>query len=224
MLVAGFPAGPWGTNCWVAAAAAGAECVVIDPGMDALGPLQDLLQQHRLKPVAVLLTHGHMDHMWSVTPVADGYGIPAVVHAADQALLTRPDLAVSAETAELIRGLGADFVEPAELRVVNEDAEVEFAGLKWSIRHAPGHTAGSMVFHSVGEVPLMFSGDVLFRDAIGRTDLPGGDHSQMLASLARVVLPAADETVVHCGHGPSTTIGRERRENPYLRSLAGREQ
>lgn len=218
MLVAGFPAGPWGTNCWVAAAAAGSECIVIDPGFEAAGSLKELLLEHRLRPVAVLLTHGHMDHMWSVTPVADGYGIPAVVHEADRELLAHPERAVSVEAAAMIEALGGEFVEPASVQVLTSDLDIEFAGLRINVQHTPGHTRGSVVFGIAEGVPVLFSGDLLFQGSIGRTDLPGGDPTAMMASLQRVFDKVPDRAMVHCGHGPSTTIGRERASNPYLPS------
>jgi len=224
MLVAGFPAGPFGTNCWLLATGPGCEAVIVDPGMDARAGIEQVVAEHHLRPVAVVLTHGHIDHMWSVMPVADGYAIPAWVHPGDRALLADPFAGVSTETraafAHLVGSTG--FAEPAEVRELADGAELELAGLTLVADHAPGHTPGSTAFrlHDPENGPLMLSGDLLFAGSIGRTDLPGGDHAAMLASLRRVVLSQPDEMVVLPGHGATTTIGRERRTNPYLQALA----
>lgn len=219
MLVSGFAAGPWGTNCWVVAPAAHSECIVIDPGLDSLSLLAERLAANSLKPVAVLLTHGHIDHMWSVTPLADGYDIPAVIHAADRHLLSDPLAGVGPAARDLVEQLNADFVEPARLQVFDSNFDLEIAGLKIRIESAPGHTAGSVVYKISDDRPRMFSGDVLFKGSIGRTDLPGGSMDAMLQSLRNVILPTPAETIVHCGHGADTTIESELRSNPYLREI-----
>lgn len=221
MLVAGFAAGPWGTNCWVLSPGAGQECLVVDPGMDSLPQLQEILKEQRLKPVAVLLTHGHMDHMWSVTPCADGYGIPAYIHSADRRLLENPELGVSAQAAEMIKALGAKFAEPASVVELREDTEISLAGFSLLAQWAPGHTPGSVAFTVAGEVPRMFSGDLLFRGSVGRTDLPGGSPEAMADSLRRVIGGADPTTLVHCGHGPDTSVAAELMGNPFLANLRG---
>lgn len=223
MLVAGFPAGPWGTNCWVVASGANAECVVIDPGFDAMAPLADLLGERGLKPIAVALTHGHVDHMWSVYPVSKGYDIPALVHPDDRHLLGDPLSGISPEGRAMVAQMGGSFVEPEVVSEVTDNMVLELAGISFHISHAPGHTPGSVVYtcQDSGD-SRMFSGDVLFRGSIGRTDLPGGDHAAMLNSLERVIDQASDDLVVHCGHGPDTTIGYEKQTNPYIRGLQSR--
>ncbi|CAN5381190.1 MBL fold metallo-hydrolase [soil metagenome] len=219
MLVTGFPAGAFGTNCYVLAPGAGSECVVIDPGQDAPGPLADVLAEHRLKPVAVVLTHGHLDHAWSVVPVCSGYDIPAYIHPEDRAMLADPLSWHGEVIGAMIAGLS--FAEPDELAELADGQVLDLAGVMLTTRHAPGHTRGSVAFELTHpEAPILLSGDLLFAGSIGRTDLPGGSHPQMLDSLARVCLPLADETVVLSGHGPQTTIGRERATNPYLREAA----
>lgn len=223
MLIAGFPAGPWGTNCYVAATGPGSECVVIDPGMDATEGVAQVIREHRLKPVAVLVTHGHVDHMWCVAPVAGSYDATAWVHPADRHLLSDPTAGMSPDTAQMLLGGGYEFAEPDDVRELADLQELELAGLRFVVDHAPGHTRGSVTFRSpydredVSEV--MFSGDLLFAGSIGRTDLPGGDHATMLQSLKTKVLPLADDVVVLPGHGEQTSIGRERATNPYLQDL-----
>lgn len=225
MLIAAFPAGPWGTNCYVAATAAGSECVVIDPGKDAAPGVADIVREHRLKPVAVLLTHGHIDHMWSVTPVAGAYDATAWIHPDDRHLLTDPLAGISRESAGMLLGGDYEFTEPDDVRELADATTLELAGLGFVVDHTPGHTEGSVTFRTpyddraeISEV--MFSGDLLFAGSIGRTDLPGGDHATMLRSLATKVLPLADDIVVLPGHGEQTSIGRERATNPFLLDLA----
>ncbi|MGI8613760.1 MAG: MBL fold metallo-hydrolase [Nocardioidaceae bacterium] len=224
MLIAGFPAGPWGTNCYVVAIGAANECVVIDPGKDATGAVADVVRDHRLKPVSVLLTHGHIDHVWCVLPVAGSYQTPAYLHPADRHLLTDPTAGISPDSAQLLLGAGYSFAEPDEVRELADGQALSLAGLELVVDHTPGHTAGSVTFRSPYDGPedaseVLFSGDLLFAGSIGRTDLPGGDHQTMLRTLAAKVLPLEDSTVVLPGHGPRTSIGRERATNPYLKDL-----
>jgi glyoxylase-like metal-dependent hydrolase (beta-lactamase superfamily II) len=225
VLVVGFPAGPWGTNCWVLAPAAGEQCVIVDPGKDSAPGIEEAMREHGLSPVGVLLTHGHIDHVWSVVPVCGARGIPAYLHPADRHLLTDPGAGLSPQTRDLLAGMTGGVLttaEPDDLRELSDGLEIELAGLAFVVDHAPGHTGGSVMFRRDGELgvpPLLISGDVLFEGSIGRTDLPGGDHAAMLHSLATKVLPLDDETVVLPGHGETTTIARERVANPYLTAL-----
>ena len=218
MLVVGFPAGVFGTNCYVLASAPGAECVVIDPGMDAVDPLHDVLSEHDLKPVAVVLTHGHLDHTFSVVPVCSGYDIAAYIHPDDGPMLADPVRWHGPALGAIVAGM--PIPEPEDLRFLTDGVQLDLAGVALTPRHSPGHTLGSTVFElALEDGPGLLSGDLLFAGSIGRVDLPGGSMSQMTASLARVVLPLDDATVVLPGHGPVTTIGRERATNPYLQDL-----
>jgi glyoxylase-like metal-dependent hydrolase (beta-lactamase superfamily II) len=224
VLIAGFPAGAWGTNCYVVAPAAGEQCVVIDPGQDAAPGVDEVVREHRLRPVAVLLTHGHLDHVWSVVPVCGAHDVPAYIHPADRELLTDPGKGFGLPAGHPLFG-GLTWSEPDDVREIADGCGLQLAGLDITVDLAPGHTPGSITFRVAGDadVPaaeLLFSGDLLFAGSIGRTDLPGGDQEALLASLARVCLPLPDETPVLSGHGPQTTIGRERASNPWLRALA----
>jgi glyoxylase-like metal-dependent hydrolase (beta-lactamase superfamily II) len=224
VLIAGFPAGPWGTNCYVAATSAGAECVVVDPGKDAAAGVAEVVREHRLKPVAVLLTHGHVDHMWSVTPVAGTYDATAWIHPGDRHLLADPVAGLSRESAAMLLGGDYEFTEPDDVRELGDGDALELAGLRFVVDHTPGHTEGSVTFRtpyddSADVSEVMFSGDLLFAGSIGRTDLPGGDHPTMLRSLVTKVLPLPDDIVVLPGHGGQTSIGRERATNPFLLEL-----
>lgn len=220
MLVAGFPAGAFQTNCYVVATAAGEACVVIDPGQDAVAPLEALLTEHRLTPVAVLLTHGHLDHVFSVAPVCDGHDVPAWIHPDDRMLLTDPLRGLSPQATAVFGG-PLTLREPREVRPLDDGAALELAGLTVAVEHTPGHTAGSVIFSTPTEegVEVVFAGDTLFAGSIGRTDLPGGDPARMQASLRDRLLVRDDSTVVLPGHGPTTTIGRERASNPFLQDL-----
>ncbi|HET9499648.1 MAG TPA: MBL fold metallo-hydrolase [Marmoricola sp.] len=234
MLIAGFPAGPWGTNCYVVATGKGTECVVIDPGKDSASGVDQVVREHGLKPVSVLVTHGHIDHMWCVAPVAGSYDATAYIHAEDRHLLSDPMAGMSPETAGMLLGGRYEFAEPDDVAEVADGATLQLAGLEFLVDHTPGHTRGSITFRTpyAGPDPstgsgqaaqdvseVMFSGDLLFAGSIGRTDLPGGDHPTMLRSLRDKVLPLADDIVVLPGHGEQTSIGRERATNPFLLDL-----
>ncbi|MGW0435117.1 MBL fold metallo-hydrolase [Micromonospora sp. NPDC003197] len=228
MFIAGFPADFLGTNCYVVAPAAGEQCVVVDPGMGVLDQLDAVLAEHRLQPAAVLLTHGHLDHTFSVTPVCGAKGITAYIHPADRELLADPTKALSTDLSQMFGGR-LPYTEPEDVAELTDGTTITLAGLEITVDHAPGHTGGSVLFRlpAAGSPfeadQLCLSGDVLFAGSIGRTDLPGGSMPAMLTSLRDKILPLADDTVVLPGHGPATTIGRERASNPYLREVADRD-
>lgn len=224
MFITGFPAGPFGTNCFVLADSPGSECLIVDPGMEAVDAVSEVTRENNLRPVAVLLTHGHLDHTWSVFPICDGYDIPAYIHPDDDFMLSDPFSSLSADMSMMLTRMlgGKDHrIEPDDVRDLGDGETLDIAGVQLDVRHGPGHTPGSVSFHAAAgeQPPLMLSGDLLFAGSIGRTDLPGGDHQAMLRSLRDVVLPLDDETVVLPGHGPQTTIARERATNPFLRDL-----
>jgi glyoxylase-like metal-dependent hydrolase (beta-lactamase superfamily II) len=223
VFVAGFPAGAWGTNCYLVAPAAGEECVIVDPGHEATQGVEDLIREHRLKPVAVLLTHGHIDHIASVVPVCGARGVPAWIHPEDRYMMADPARGLGRALGQQIMG-SITVGEPDDVRELKDGSVLELAGLALTVDHAPGHTQGSVTFRTPSSddiPPVLFSGDLLFAGSIGRTDLPGGDGDAIMASLARVCLPLDDATVVLSGHGSQTTIGRERATNPYLLQAAG---
>lgn len=224
MLIAGFPTGAWGTNCYLVAPAAGEECVIIDPGHLAAQGVEDMLAKYRLKPVAAVLTHGHIDHVAAVVPVCGAHGVPAWIHPADRYMLGDPEKAVGRSLGERLMG-ELTIGEPDDLRELTDGTALRLAGLEFSVAHAPGHTKGSVTFRTpeTAEMPsVLFSGDLLFAGSVGRTDMPGGSAAELYESLARVCLPLDDSTVVLSGHGPQTTIGRERTANPYMGEAARR--
>lgn len=223
MLVIGFPAQAFATNCYILAPQPGEECVIVDPGIGVVDELDEVLREHRLKPAAVLLTHGHLDHIYSVTPVCGARDVPAYIHRDDEYRLKDPISMLDPALVAMLEqqfGQAATWAEPDEVKVLADATSVPIAGLELTVDHAPGHTEGSVMYRLPGEDgPLCLSGDVLFAGSIGRTDLPGGDHAAMQRSLRTKVLPLADETRVLPGHGPATTIGQERASNPYLQGL-----
>jgi len=221
VFITGFSAGVWGTHCYVVTPQLGERCVIIDPGQDAAPRVQDLLREHRLEPVAVLLTHGHFDHVWSAAPICGAHNIPAYIHPSDREMLSDPAKGLGPMFEQLLGGLTVS--EPDDVAELADGMVLSLAGLELTVRHAPGHTRGSVTFRLSGdeEQPsVLFSGDLLFAGSIGRTDLPGGDYPTIVSSLARVCLPLPDTTTVLPGHGPQTTIGHERAANPYLREAS----
>lgn len=231
MLTVAFPAAAFATNCYVLAASPGEECVIVDPGIGVEDRIGEVIRQHRLRPAAVLLTHGHLDHVYSVTPVCGGE-TAAYIHHDDRYRLVDPVRTLEPGLVAMLEqqfGRAAAWTEPSTVVEVSDGERLALAGLDLEILHAPGHTEGSVMFR-LDTVPdglgddhdltaTLLSGDVLFAGSIGRTDLPGGDHSAMERSLRDVVLPLPDPTLVLTGHGPATTIGRERTTNPYLQNL-----
>jgi hydroxyacylglutathione hydrolase len=227
VLVAGFPAAAFDSNCYVLAPAPGEECVVVDPGVEVVPRLDEILAEHRLRPVAVLLTHGHLDHTFSVAPVCGARGVPAWIHPDDEELLADPMKGLSAEMRPLFGGR-LEWSEPDDVRTMGDGEVLRLAELDVMVDHAPGHTPGSVLFRLPGGGPggeapsqVCLSGDVLFAGSIGRTDLPGGSYAAMMDSLLTKVLPLPDDVLVLPGHGPQTTVGRERATNPYLQLPAG---
>lgn len=232
MLIIGFPAAAFATNCFIVAPEAGAECVIVDPGIGVADRIRDVLAEHRLKPAAVALTHGHIDHTYAVTPVCGAHGVAAYIHAADRYRLSDALARVDEQLLWMLEqqfGKAATWRDPDEVVEFGNSADLQLAGLTLRVLHAPGHTEGSAMFRLSG-VPdalsadsglsaTLIAGDVLFAGGIGRTDLPGGSDADMQASLRDVVLDQPDDTLVLPGHGPATTIARERSTNPYLRSL-----
>ena len=223
VLITGFPAGMLACNCYVLAHRAGADAIVVDPGQRAMGPLRRILDENRLTPAAVLLTHGHIDHMWSAQKVADAYGCPVYIHPDDRFMLSDP---IKGLGRGLIGGLataafGALFREPKQVVELDRDGDkIDLGDIPVTVDHTPGHTRGSVVFRVPGDdSEIAFTGDTLFRLSVGRTDLPGGSGRDLLGSIVTKLLVLDDDTVVLPGHGEKSTIGFERRTNPFLEGL-----
>lgn len=219
VLLTGFPAGMLACNCYVLAPRAGADAVIVDPGQRALGPLRRILDENRLTPAAVLLTHGHIDHIWSAQKVADTYGCPAFIHPEDRFMLTDPIRGFGPRIGQVV--FGALFREPRQVVDLDRDGAVlDFDGVAVTVDHTPGHTRGSVAFRVSGDgAGLVFTGDTLFKRSVGRTDLPGGSGRDLLGSIVTKLLVLDDGTRVLPGHGEATTIGEERRANPFLQGM-----
>lgn len=220
MLLTGFPAGMLQCNCYILAARAGSDAIIVDPGQRAMGRIREILDENRLTPSAVLLTHGHVDHIWSAQKVADTYGCPVYIHPEDRFMLTDPIKGFGPRLAQL--AFGVLFSEPKQVVELDRDGDkLELGGITVTVDHTPGHTRGSVVFHvSDGPDELVFTGDTLFKQSVGRTDLLGGSGRDLLDSIVTKLLVLDDATVVLPGHGPQTTIGAERRTDPFLEGLS----
>jgi hydroxyacylglutathione hydrolase len=208
------------TNCWILALGTGQECIIVDPGMaqpNLVNEIEQKVSELKLKPVAVFITHGHLDHTFSVLPLTKQVPMRTYVTGADRFLLTDPMGALDrgGVSEQFLRAFGVEkFKEPDDVLELEDFSTFEVAGLQITSIFAPGHTKGSVMF-TVDNQQLI-SGDVLFAGSIGRTDLPTGSASQMRKTLRDRILTLPDGLNVLPGHGGQTTIGTERVRNPYL--------
>lgn len=232
--VVGAPLGRWQTNCYVVGDRAAGTCVVIDPGETGATEVPRLLDELAVTCEAVLLTHGHLDHVWAAPELAGQLDVPVLLHPDDRWLWENPAAGFGAlPPGVLERELGLRWdVSTDALSDVRDGQTLTLGGTRFAVRHNPGHTPGHVTYLAddlvgadVGFVlgdadrvgaNVLFSGDLLFAGSIGRTDFPRGSTEQMMASLAATVLPLEDDTLVLSGHGPDTSVGRERATNPYL--------
>ena len=208
------------TNCWILALGTGQECIIVDPGMakpNLVNEIEQKVSELKLKPVAVFITHGHLDHTFSVLPLTKQVPMRTFVTGADRFLLTNPMGALDrgGVSEQFLRAFGVEkFKEPDEIVELEDFSTFEIAGMQITSIFAPGHTKGSVIF--TVENKQLISGDVLFAGSIGRTDLPTGSASQMRKTLRDRILTLPDGLNVLPGHGGQTTIGTERVRNPYL--------
>jgi glyoxylase-like metal-dependent hydrolase (beta-lactamase superfamily II) len=221
----GFALGMWQANCYLLGDVELGGAVVVDPGQDGGPVVQRRLRERGVRCEAILLTHGHLDHVWSVPELAEALDVPVFLHGEDRWLWDDPTAAFGTLPPGALRAqFGLDWDPPTErLEELRDGQRLTFAGLRLEVRHTPGHTPGSCVFlltDTGRDPPLLLSGDLVFAGSVGRTDFPRGSWDEQMRSLERVVLPLADDTEIHSGHGPPTTVGVERRTNPYLRQLA----
>lgn len=205
----------YGTNAYVVAPAPGGPAVVVDAPPDPAGVAQ-MLAKHDLTPVAVLVSHGHIDHVGGIDGVASST-VRAYLHPADVDMARHP----GAQLASLLgsgRGLEGEEVVTSEFTDLDHGEVLSLAGLDFEVLHTPGHTPGHCCFRLASE-GVLFSGDHLFQGSIGRTDLPGGSYETLMQSMADIILPLPTDTDVLPGHGPTTTLAAERRHNPFLQDL-----
>lgn len=221
MLITGFSAGLLQCNCYVLARCPGAHAIIVDPGQRAMGSLRRILERNRLTPAAVLLTHGHIDHIWSAQKVSDTFGIPAYIHPEDRLMLTDPIKGFGPRVVQLVAG--TLFREPKHVVELDADGDkIDVGGITVTVDHTPGHTRGSVTFRvsPSGKPDVVLTGDTLFERSVGRTDLFGGSGRDLLCSIVDKLLVLDDDTAVLPGHGNATTIGAERRTNPFLEGLS----
>lgn len=207
-----FSAGPYATNCYLVVNEEEGRLSVVDPGMHAGAKIEELIAERHLELSSIVLTHGHIDHTRDAGQLAAAHGVPVYLHEDDHPMLTDPEGGVSAQAAVLFDT--ANMVPVDDLRALGES--VDLAGLPMTVLHAPGHSPGCVMLLS-GDV--CFSGDVVFRGSIGRTDLPGSDPEAMMRSLKEKVLPLPDDVHLLPGHGGPSTMRQERRSNPFLLQL-----
>jgi hydroxyacylglutathione hydrolase len=202
---------PFAENTYVVWRDGSPDALVVDPGTEP-GLILEFLREHELVPAAILNTHGHADHIAGNADLKSAYpAAPLIIGTDDAPLLADPELNVS-------RPFGFEVVSPPADRLVREGDTLVFAGLTLDILDVPGHSPGHVVFVVRGE-GVVFGGDVLFRGSIGRTDFPGGSFATLADGIRKKMYALPDTTVIYPGHGPVTTVGHERRNNPFVPGL-----
>ena len=227
MFIEGLPLWLAETNAWIVASEPGGECVLVDAPPDPTA-IVTRLHHHGVRLVALLSTHGHVDHVGGIGTVVraegvagdSGSAVPVHIHDDDKHMLLDP-VGTSGNFGRMLEGVGLDLRPPELIYGLDDGQRVSGAGMTFTAIHTPGHTRGSVCFllETEGNPPILFSGDHLFAGSIGRTDLPGGSYDALMASMAEKILPMPDDVQVLPGHGPTTTVGRERATNPFLVEL-----
>ena len=202
-----FPVGLLGCNCTILGDEVSREAIVLDPGYD-IPQILLLLARHKLTVKKILVTHAHIDHIASAQSLKEITGAPIIYNQADLPLVAIMDAQAG------WFGLGVPTVLPPDHSPADEE-DLDVAGIHGKVIYTPGHTEGSLCLY-IPDEHLLLAGDTLFAGGVGRTDLPGGDTRKLLRSIEERLLPLPDATVVIPGHGPSTTIGTERKHNPFL--------
>jgi hydroxyacylglutathione hydrolase len=199
--------GPLSVNCFVLGCESTREAVVVDPGGD-VDLIEQAVRKHNLKVVAIIDTHGHFDHVGGNREAVSVFGAPLFIHQSDSSMLGRV-----AEVARMYGMYGENSPESDDF--LSDGMEIRFGDCLIKVLHTPGHTQGGCCLYLEGE-SLIITGDTLFADSIGRTDLPGGSHDQLLESIRTRLFTLPDDVIVYPGHGPDTTIGHEKLCNPYF--------
>lgn len=234
--VVGVPLGRWQTNCYLVGRHETGRCVVIDPGEGGAQQVPGLLDELGVTCDAILLTHGHLDHFWAAPELAKKLDVPVFLHPDDRWLWDDPGAGFGYLPPNAVQqAFGLEW-DPAtdRLQDLQDGMELAFGGTRFRVDHNPGHTPGHVTFlgRDLGDAEIgfalnrhltappddavLFSGDLVFAGSIGRTDFPRGSTEAILRSLVDTVLPLEDDTLILSGHGPDTTVGRERAHNPFL--------
>jgi hydroxyacylglutathione hydrolase len=201
---------PFMENSYIVWQTGQTEAFVIDPGFDPQSILK-VLKDHALTLTAIVCTHGHVDHIAGNAALKAAFpSAPVIIGHGDAAMLTDA-------TKNLSGGYGMDILSPPADVLLTDGQTVSLAGMDWLVHEIPGHSPGHVVYYRGGEAPVVFGGDVLFRESIGRTDFPGGSHAQLLRGIRMKLWPLPAETIVYPGHGETTTIGEEMQHNPFLK-------
>ena len=206
MIIKKLEVGPIVTNCFIVGCESTKEAVVIDPGDDPDKILMKLAESE-LKVKYLMNTHGHFDHVSANKRMKKATGAPIAIHPGDEPMFN--ELSQSAK----MFGLESEDSPPADIHL-NEGDDISFGEITFKVLHTPGHSKGGICLYTKGH---LFAGDTLFSGSIGRTDLPGGDFDTLISSVRQKIFPLDDDTIVYAGHGPETTIGREKATNPFLR-------
>jgi len=205
MILETVTVGSWEVNCYILANGNSSSCIIIDPGSQER-KIRQVLDKHKLTPGIVINTHGHADHIGS----DDRFGVPVYIHSQDAALLTDAALNLS-------NFLMSPISIKSQIRTVEDKSTIRLEGIELKVIHLPGHTPGGIALHlKIPQDNLVFTGDSLFFHSIGRTDFTGSSEQMLIKSIIDKLFILPDDTLVYPGHGPSSTIGREKRENPFL--------
>ena len=210
MIVKRLVVGPLQANCYLLADEAAGQVAIIDPGGEG-ERIQAMIEEEGWKPVALVNTHGHIDHIAANAFLMKTYAMPLMIHAEDGASLTDADLNLSS------LGIGSVSSPPAD-RLLHEGDIIEVGGLDLRVLHTPGHSPGGICLHLElkDEPDIVFTGDTLFAGGIGRTDFPGGSMEELMRSIRTKLLTLPGDTIIYPGHGPPSTIAREKSSNPFI--------
>ncbi len=203
-----IPVGPLQSNCYIIYCNESRKALIIDPGEQ--GPtIIETIKELNLEPSWIILTHGHGDHIGAVGFIMDQYDLKLAIHRDEENMLSDARANLSGIFSEPI-------VAPPADRLLDDGDTIEFDGLTVKVLHTPGHSPGSVSFLLGNH---LFTGDALFKETVGRTDLPGGSHVKLTQSIRDKILVLDDDIIVYPGHGETTTVGEERRNNPYLQEI-----
>ena len=206
MILESLSLGPFQVNCYILASANNSKAIIIDPG-DEEKKIRRALDIHRLEPALIINTHGHIDHIGC----NDKFGVPVYIHRMDSAMLKDPKLNLS------------NFLQPRpyhmqyQVKVMEDKGKIELGLIELEVMHTPGHTPGGIcLLLKKPQNKILFSGDTLFYQGVGRTDFPGADEGQLIKSIKEKLFKLPEDTVIYPGHGASSTIGQEKKNNPFL--------